>query len=90
MLQMFNHGVTAAAIFWFIAMLQERSAGERAIDHFGGLRKPAPVLAGVMGIVLFSSLGLPGLNGFVASSSSSAECFRWHGLPATVSVLDCW
>ena len=37
----------------------------RGIDDFGGLRKPAPVFAGLMGIALFSSLGLPGLNGFV-------------------------
>ena len=64
-LQMFNHGVTAAALFWFIAMIQFRTGGLRGIDDFGGLRKPAPVFAGLMGIALFSSLGLPGLNGFV-------------------------
>ena len=64
-LQMFNHGLTAAALFWFIAMIQFRSGGLRGIDDFGGLRKPAPVFAGLMGIALFSSLGLPGLNGFV-------------------------
>ena len=44
-LQMFNHGMTAAAIFWFIAMIQFRTGGLRGIDDFGGLRKPAPVLA---------------------------------------------
>jgi len=87
MLQMFNHGVTAAAIFWFIAMLQERSGGERAIDHFGGLRKPAPVLAGVMGIVLFSSLGLPGLNGFVGEFLIFRGVFPLAWVAATVSVL---
>jgi NADH-quinone oxidoreductase subunit M len=64
-LQMFNHGITAAALFWFIAMMQERTRGIRGIDDFGGLRKPAPVFAGLMGFALFSSLGLPGLNGFV-------------------------
>ena len=64
-LQMFNHGITAAALFWFIAMIQLRTGGLRGIDDFGGLRKPAPVFAGLMGIALFSSLGLPGLNGFV-------------------------
>ena len=63
-LQMFNHGLTAAALFWFISMIQFRSGGLRGIDDFGGLRKPAPVFAGLMGIALFSSLGLPGLNGF--------------------------
>jgi len=52
-LQMFNHGITAAALFWFIAMMQERTHGMRGIDDFGGLRKPAPVFAGLMGIALF-------------------------------------
>ncbi len=57
---MFNHGITAAALFWFVAMMQERTGGHRGIDDFGGLRKPAPVLAGLMGIALFSSLGTAG------------------------------
>jgi len=86
-LQMFNHGVAAAALFWFIAMLQERSGGERWIDDFGGLRKPAPVLAGMMGIVLFSSLGLPGLNGFVGEFLIFRGVFPLTWLSATFSVL---
>jgi NADH-quinone oxidoreductase subunit M len=65
LLQMFNHGLTAAAIFWFIALLEGRSGGLRGLDDFGGLRKVAPVFAGLMGVALFSSLGLPGLNGFI-------------------------
>ncbi len=64
-LQMFNHGLTAATLFWFIAMLEKRSGGVRSIDDFGGLRKVIPVFTGLMGIALFSSLGLPGLNGFI-------------------------
>jgi NADH-quinone oxidoreductase subunit M len=86
-LQMFNHGITAAALFWFIAMLQERSGGERWIDHFGGLRKPAPVLCGLMGIALFSSLGLPGLNGFVGEFLIFRGVFPLSWVAATVSVL---
>jgi NADH-quinone oxidoreductase subunit M len=86
-LQMFNHGVTAAALFWFIAMIQERSGGERGIDQFGGLRKPAPVLAGMMGIALFSSLGLPGLNGFVGEFLIFRGVFPLSWVSATVSVL---
>jgi NADH-quinone oxidoreductase subunit M len=86
-LQMFNHGITAAALFWFIAMMQERSGGERWLDHFGGLRKPAPVLAGLMGIVLFSSLGLPGLNGFVGEFLIFRGVFPLSWIAATVSVL---
>jgi NADH-quinone oxidoreductase subunit M len=38
-LQMFNHGLTAAALFWFVAMMQQRTGGHRGIDDFGGLRK---------------------------------------------------
>src|SRR5271166_1002701 len=86
-LQMFNHGVTAAALFWFIAMMQERSGGHRGIDDFGGLRKPAPVLAGLMGIALFSSLGLPGLNGFVGEFLIFRGVFSLAWVAATVSVL---
>jgi NADH-quinone oxidoreductase subunit M len=64
-LQMFNHGLTASALFWFVGMLEQRSGGLRGLDDFGGLRKVMPVFCGLMGIALFSSLGLPGLNGFV-------------------------
>ncbi|MGA3012355.1 MAG: NADH-quinone oxidoreductase subunit M, partial [Terracidiphilus sp.] len=85
--QMFNHGVTAAALFWFVAMLQERTGGHRGIDQFGGLRKPAPVLAGLMGIALFSSLGLPGLNGFPGEFLIFRGVFPLAWAAATFSVL---
>ncbi|HTV04399.1 MAG TPA: NADH-quinone oxidoreductase subunit M [Acidobacteriaceae bacterium] len=64
LLQTFNHALTAAALFWFVAMLERRSGGLRGLNDFGGLRKVAPVFCGLMGIAVFSSLGLPGLNGF--------------------------
>ena len=86
-LQMFNHGVTAAALFWFISILQSRSGGHRGIDDFGGLRKPAPVFAGLMGIALFSSLGLPGLNGFVGEFLIFRGVFPLSWISATFSVL---
>lgn len=86
-LQMFNHGITAASLFWFIAMIQERSGGLRGIEDFGGLRKPAPVMAGLMGIVLFSSLGLPGLNGFVGEFLIFRGVFPLSWISATISVL---
>jgi NADH-quinone oxidoreductase subunit M len=86
-LQMFNHGVTAAALFWFIALLQQRTGGHRGIDDFGGLRKPAPVLAGLMGIALFSSLGLPGLNGFVGEFLIFRGVFSLAWVASAVSIL---
>jgi NADH-quinone oxidoreductase subunit M len=86
-LQMFNHGLTAAAIFWFLAMLESRSDGLLGIHDFGGLRKPAPVFCGLMGIALFSSLGLPGLNGFVSEFLIFRGVFPLTWVSATVSVL---
>jgi NADH-quinone oxidoreductase subunit M len=86
-LQMFNHGLTAATIFWFLALIEERSGGSLGINDFGGLRKPAPVFCGLMGIALFSSLGLPGLNGFVSEFLIFRGVFPLSWLSATVSVL---
>ncbi|PYK61683.1 MAG: NADH-quinone oxidoreductase subunit M [Verrucomicrobia bacterium] len=65
LLQMFNHGLTAATVFCFIGFIERRTGGLRGLNEFGGLRAVAPVFCGLMGIALFSSLGLPGLNGFV-------------------------
>ncbi len=86
-LQMFNHGITAAALFWFVAILQTRSNGLRGIDDFGGLRKPAPVLCGLMGFALFSALGLPGLNGFVGEFLIFRGVFPLAWVAASVSIL---
>ena len=68
-------------------MLQERSDGSLNIGNFGGLRKPAPVFCGLMGIALFSSLGLPGLNGFVSEFLIFRGAFPLAWVAATVSVL---
>jgi NADH-quinone oxidoreductase subunit M len=86
-LQMFNHGITAAALFWFVAMMQQRTGGHRGIDQFGGLRKPAPVLAGLMGIALFSSLGMPGLNSFPGEFLIFRGAFPLAWVAASVSIL---
>jgi NADH-quinone oxidoreductase subunit M len=63
-MQIFNHGITAAALFYFIGLLEQRR-GLRGIDDFGGLMQRAPLLCGWMSVAMFSSLGLPGLNGFI-------------------------
>ncbi len=68
LLQIFSHGLTAATLFWFIALLERRTGGIRGVEDFGGLRRVAPVFCGLMGIAIFASLGLPGLNGFRVSS----------------------
>ena len=66
LLQMFNHGVTAAALFFCIGVLETRAGGRRGLHDFGGVRASAPVFAGLCGIAMFSSIGLPGLNGFIS------------------------
>ena len=63
-LQMVNHGLSTGALFLLVGMLYERRH-TRAIEDFGGLGGVAPALAGVFLVVALSSLGLPGLNGFV-------------------------
>jgi NADH-quinone oxidoreductase subunit M len=64
-LQIFNHGLSAAALFLCVGVLESHSGGRRGLNDFGGLRAVAPVFAAFCGFSMFSSLGLPGLNGFI-------------------------
>ena len=86
-LQMFNHGLTAATLFWFVGFLEQRAGGLRGLDEFGGLRRIAPVFCGLMGIALFSSLGLPGLNGFIGEFLIFKGTFALHSWAAALAVL---
>ncbi|MBI3870238.1 MAG: peroxide stress protein YaaA [Verrucomicrobia bacterium] len=65
MLQMFNHGLIAATFFGLVGWLEDRNGGTRALSGFGGWGKSAPMFCGAMGVVMFASVGLPGLSGFV-------------------------
>jgi NADH-quinone oxidoreductase subunit M len=64
LLQMVNHGLSTGALFLLVGMLYERRH-TREMAEFGGLWKVMPVFGALMLIVTLSSLGLPGLNGFV-------------------------
>ncbi|MGI8423900.1 MAG: NADH-quinone oxidoreductase subunit M [Chloroflexota bacterium] len=64
LLQMVNHGISTGALFLLVGMIYDR-AHTRYVHHFGGVAKVMPVFAALFSIVLFSSLGLPGTNGFV-------------------------
>ena len=86
-LQMFNHGLTASTLFWFVALIEKRSGGLRGLNDFGGLRKVAPIFCGLMGIALFSSLGLPGLNGFVGEFLIFKGVFPLAPWATAVSVI---
>jgi NADH-quinone oxidoreductase subunit M len=61
---MINHGLSTGALFLIVGMIYERRH-TRMIEDFGGLSKQIPVFATFFMIVTLSSIGLPGLNGFV-------------------------
>jgi NADH-quinone oxidoreductase subunit M len=63
-LQMINHGLSTGALFLLVGVLYERRH-TRMLDQFGGLTARMPVFAAILGIITFSSIGLPGLNGFI-------------------------
>ena len=89
-LQLFNHGLSAAALFYCVGILENRSGGKRGLADFGGVRSTAPVFAGLCGIALFSSLGLPGLNGFVGEFLIFRGVFGltpWAAAVATLGLL---
>jgi NADH-quinone oxidoreductase subunit M len=87
MLQLFSHGITAAALFWFLALLERRSGGLTGLNEFGGLRRPMPVFSGLMGIALFASLGLPGLIGFPGEFLIFKGVFPLDWWAATLALL---
>ncbi len=63
-LQMINHGLSTGALFLLVGVIYERRH-TRELAQFGGLWKVMPVYGAVMLVVALSSMGLPGLNGFV-------------------------
>ena len=63
-LQMVNHGISTGALFLLVGMIYERRH-TRDMDAFGGLWKVMPIYGALTLIVALSSMGLPGLNGFV-------------------------
>jgi NADH-quinone oxidoreductase subunit M len=84
--QMIAHGLSAAGLFYFAGALETRF-GTCDYSAFGGLRKSAPVFCGLMGIVAFASLGLPGLAGFVGEFMIFRGVFGLAGAMACVAVL---
>ncbi|OGO38893.1 MAG: hypothetical protein A2W35_15405 [Chloroflexi bacterium RBG_16_57_11] len=64
-LQMFNHGLSAAGMFFLVGVIYERTH-TRNLNEFGGLFPLLPVYGGILIFTSMASLGLPGLNGFIS------------------------
>jgi NADH-quinone oxidoreductase subunit M len=90
MLQMLNHGVSTGALFLIVGFIYERRH-TRLITDFGGLAKQMPVFATIFLIVTFSSIGLPGTNGFVGEILVLVGAFesslRWYAVVAATGVI---
>jgi len=88
-LQMVNHGVSTGALFLLVGWIYERRH-TRMIAELGGLQKAAPMMAGVFTLVMLSSIGLPGLNGFVGeflALQGAFSAYRWWAVVAAVGVI---
>jgi NADH-quinone oxidoreductase subunit M len=84
-LQMVNHGLSTGALFLLVGMLYERRH-TRMIRDFGGLARIIPVFTAVFLIVTLSSIGLPGLNGFVGEFLILVGTFRVNVLYAVLGT----
>ncbi len=92
-LQMVNHGLSTGALFLIVGMIYERRH-TRDMDAFGGLWKIMPIYAALTLIVTLSSMGLPGLNGFVGEFTillgafgSNAIGSPWYAGLAAIGVI---
>jgi NADH-quinone oxidoreductase subunit M len=92
-LQMVNHGLSTGALFLIVGMIYERRH-TREMEAFGGLWKVMPVYGAITLIVTLSSMGLPGLNGFVGEFTILLGAFGspaigtvWYAALAALGVI---
>jgi NADH-quinone oxidoreductase subunit M len=87
--QMLSHGITAAALFFVVGVIYDR-AHHRDVRRLGGLWEPMPLYCGFSAVLIFASMGLPGLCGFVGEFFVLLSA--WHfspalAIPAILSVI---
>jgi NADH-quinone oxidoreductase subunit M len=88
-IQMVNHGLSTGALFLLVGMIYERRH-TRLIAEFGGLWQVIPAFSAVFLVVALSSLGLPGLNGFVGEFLVLLGAFqidRWLAAAAATGII---
>jgi NADH-quinone oxidoreductase subunit M len=88
-MQMINHGVSTGALFLLVGMIYERRH-TRVIAELKGIQSVAPIFAAAFMVVMLSSVGVPGLNGFVGEFLiliGSFETARWWTIIAATGVI---
>ena len=91
-IQMVNHGISTGGLFLLVGMLYERRH-TKAIEAYGGIWKAMPILTGFALVISLSSMGLPGLNGFVGEfvillgAAGSNELSIWFTVLATLGII---
>lgn len=92
-IQMINHGLSTGALFLLVGMIYDRRH-TRKISEFGGLAKQIPVFSAIFMIVMLSSIGLPGLNGFIGEFLILIGAFKstflaniWYSIFAATGVI---
>ncbi len=88
-LQMVNHGISTGALFLLVGVIYERRH-TRLMADFGGLAKTVPIFSVLFVIAVLSSVGLPGLNGFIGEFLILTAAFQanaWYGVIAATGVI---
>lgn len=90
-LQQLAHGVSTGALFLLIGMIYERTH-TRMFKDYGGLKAQMPIFAAIFLITMLSSVGLPGLNGFIGEFLALLGAFRAghagvNGLNVAIPVI---
>src|ERR1041385_1472312 len=80
---MINHGISTGALFFLIGMIYERRH-TRLIADYGGIAKVMPMFAAALALVTFSSIGVPGTNGFVGEFLVLIGSFRTYPVLAFI------
>ncbi len=92
-IQMVNHGLSTGALFLLVGMIYERTHN-REISYYGGIAKVVPIFAVALLFTSLSSIGLPGLNGFIGEFLILLGSFKsvvlsswWFTIFATSGVI---
>jgi NADH-quinone oxidoreductase subunit M len=92
-IQMVNHGLSTGALFLCVGVIYERRH-TRELSEFGGLARVMPIYTIILGISVFASVGLPGLNGFVGEYLTLIGAFKsqffgswWYAIISATGVI---